>query len=132
MIYKQASRESFMESYISSDKKLQLVKKIREEHLSNQNTMRGREAFLYGKNVPYESFQQDMDISNDRGKEAPVSTFRFRMAAALVLFAAFYMLVSENRTIFGIRSSRIYEAVEEDYSSILFDFIEEIPYTLHE
>lgn len=120
-----------MESHISSDKKLQLVRKIREEHQMNRNTIRGREAFLYGKNIPYEAFQE-AGPDNIPETELPVSTFRFRMAAALLLFAAFCTLASKDRTVFGIDASQVYEAVETDYSSNLFDFIEEIPYTLHE
>lgn len=118
-----------MNSHISSDKKLQLVRKIREEHQINQNTIRGREAFLYGKNVPYESFQET-GLDNMQDMEVPVSTFRLRMAAALLLFGVFYSVFSQGKTIFGMNAAQIYEAVETDYSPILFDFMDEIPYTL--
>lgn len=120
-----------MRSPISSDKKLQLVRKIREEHKMNRDTVRGREAFLYGKNVPYESFQE-ADMDNIQDAELPASTFRLRIAAALLLFAVFYTAFSQNRTILGINTAQVYEAVETDYSPILFDFMDKIPYTLHE
>ena len=120
-----------MNSHISSEKKLQLVRKIREEHQMNRDTVRGREAFLYGRNVPYESFQ-DAGMDGMQDGELPVSTFRLRTAAALLLFAFFYTAFSQNKTIFGLDTQQVYESVETDYSPILFDFMEQIPYTLHE
>ncbi len=120
-----------MKSHVSIDKKLQLVRKIREEHQMNQNTLRGREAFLYGKNIPYESFQ-DTGLDGMQDMEAPVSTFRLRIVAALLLFGVFYSSFSQDKTVLGVSAAEIYEAVETDYSPILFDFMNEIPYTLHE
>ncbi len=120
-----------MDSHISVDKKLQLIRRIRQEHQANRNTIRGREAFLYGRNTSYESFHEPEDeIAPEL--EMPVSTFRLRAAAALLLFAFLYFASSRNETVFGIAPSRIREAVETDYSAILFDFMEDIPYTLHE
>lgn len=115
---------------VSSEKKLQLIRRIREENEMNQNTIRGREAFLYGKQMPYESFR-DSRGEGEMG-ETVISTFRLRMAAALLLFGVFYSLVSKDTTLFGIDSDQVYEAVETDYSPILFDFMNQIPYTLHE
>ena len=122
-----------MGSHISTDKKLQLIRKIRQEHQMNRNTIRGRESFLYGKSMPFESFQDmDMDMENALDMDLPVSTFRFRIAAALLLFGFFYMVSSRGESVFGIQPAKVYEAVETDYSPILFDFMENIPYTLHE
>jgi len=120
-----------MRTPISSEKKLQLIRRIRQEQQINQNTMRGREAFLYGKSNSYEPYP-DMESDEVPEAELPVSTFRLRMAAALLLFALFYMVSSRDGTIFGIGPAQVYEAVEKDYSSILFDFMDEIPYTLRE
>ena len=120
-----------MDSHISVDKKLQLISRIRQEHQTNRNTIRGREAFLYGRSIPYESFHEPEDEMIP-GAEAPVSTFRLRAAAALLLFAFLYFASSRGETVLGIAPSRIREAVETDYSAILFDFMEEIPYTLND
>ena len=120
-----------MKPSVSSEKKLQLIRRIRQEHQMNRNTIRGREAFLYGKSNSYEP-DYDMEPENIQDSQLPVSTFRLRMAAALLLFALFYMVSSREKTFFGIDTQQVYEAVEKDYSSILFDFMEEIPYTLHE
>ncbi|MCI9430228.1 MAG: hypothetical protein HFI94_08835 [Lachnospiraceae bacterium] len=120
-----------MKPSVSSEKKLQLIRRIRQEHQMNQNTIRGREAFLYGKNNLYESFS-DAESGEMPESELPISTFRLRMAAALLLFGLFYMVSSRDKSFFGIDTQQVYEAVEKDYSSILFDFMDEIPYTLHE
>ena len=116
---------------VSSEKKLQLIRRIREENEMNQNTIRGREAFLYGKQTPYVSFR-DGRGEGDAENMPAVSTFRLRITAALLLFGVFYSLVSRDAALFGIDSEQIYEAVETDYSPILFDFMNQIPYTLHE
>ena len=73
-----------MKPSVSSEKKLQLIRRIRQEHQMNQNTIRGREAFLYGKNNLYESFS-DAESGEMPESELPISTFRLRMAAALLL-----------------------------------------------
>ena len=79
----------------------------------------------------YESFS-DAESGEMPESELPISTFRLRMAAALLLFGLFYMVSSRDKSFFGIDTQQVYEAVEKDYSSILFDFMDEIPYTLHE
>lgn len=139
-----------MNRYASAEKKLQLVRQIRQEQQMNQNTVRGREAFLYGDlhgnpykalhtdansnlsgNHSYISFQE-ADANVPTLEHTMISTFRLRMAAALLLFGLFYTLEVNDREVFGIQTSMVYEAVKVDYSPILFDFIEEIPYTLQE
>lgn len=119
-----------MNQKISSEKKLQLIQRIRKEHQINQDTIQGREAFLYGKNVPYEVFTGTG--MGTEGELQPVSTFRFRAVISLFLFIAIYTAAVGGRSIFGIEMSQVYQAVETDYSANLFDFIDEIPYTLHE
>ncbi len=122
-----------MRSYLSSEKKLQLVRRIRQEHQLNRNTIRGREAFLHGRDTAYEDYQDGyLNPGTEReAGEIPVSTFRLRMAAAFLLFGIFYLAVSNERPFFGIDVSRVYEAVAADYSPVLFDFMGKIPYTLH-
>ena len=120
-----------MASSISTERKLQLIHRIRQEHQNNQSMIRGREAILYGKSLSYGALPEDGAEYFPEG-EAPVSTFRFRVVIALFLFLVFYVIASRNETILGLRTDQIQEAVAEDYSPILFDFIGEIPYTLHE
>lgn len=123
-----------MERHASAERKLQLVHKIRQEQQMNQNAVRGREAFLYGNvsgNHSYISFQEP-ELGDPAWEDTMISTFRLRAAAALLLFGLFYTFDAQDRPILGIQTSAVYEAVREDYSPILFDFIEEIPYTLQE
>lgn len=99
----------------------------------NQNTVRGREAFLYGN--AYEPSYHTAERGGMLPAEETVYSFsawKMRMTAALLLFAVFYSAFSNQESLFGISVSQIYEAVEEDYSANLFAFMNEIPYTLHE
>ena len=114
---------------VSAEKKLQLVRQIREEHQNNQNAVRGREAFLYGKSF---SALKESEMDDNMEEGLRFSTLRLRITTALFLFGIFYVFVSSKKDFLGIHVSQVYEAVETDYSPILFDFIEEIPYTLHE
>lgn len=123
-------RKTEAEHFISAEKKLQLIHQIRKEHQQNQNAVRGREAFLYG-NTPYISFQESEPKDTAR-PQIQGSGFPIRVAAAFLLFGIFYAATVKDTPVFGILPAKIYEMVEKDYSPILFDFIGEIPYTLHE
>ena len=114
---------------VSIEKKLQMIQKIRQEHQMNQNAVRGREAVLYGNK--YNIFPET-ERSENGSEGIYVSTFRLRISAALLLFILFYSVASGDKTFFGINASQVYMAIETDYSANLFDFMEEIPYTLHE
>ena len=116
---------------VSAEKKLQLIRQIRKEHQMNQNMVRGREAFLYG-NKEYIPFNEVPEVKEKAEDKISISTFRLRLSAALLLFGIFYSFVSQNKDIFGVSVSEVYAMIETDYSPILFDFMEEIPYTLHE
>ena len=116
---------------VSAQKKLQLVRQIREEHRMNQNMVRGREELLYGRKY-YEPLRESEQIMEIQDGTVPISTFRLRLAISLLLFGLLFIMQQKERTLFGMTSSQICSAVEKDDTVILFDFIDEIPYTLHE
>ena len=116
---------------VSTQKKLQLVHQIREEHRMNQNVVRGREELLYGRKY-YEPLREPEQIMELQDGTMPISTFRLRLAISLLLFGLLFIMQQKEGTLFGMTSSQICSAVEKDDTVILFDFIDEIPYTLHE
>ena len=115
---------------VSTNQKLQLVHQIREEQRMNQSTVRGREELLYGRKY-YEPLIET-EPTNAQDGTIPVSTFRLRFALSLLLFGLFFVISQNNTPIFGVMPEQIHDAIERDHTTILFDFIEEIPYTLHE
>lgn len=114
---------------ISIERKLELIQKIRQEHQMNQNTVKGREAFLYGNKYVASNDAERLETGES---DAVVSTLKLRIAMAALLFGIFYSTVSQGESFMGIDASQVYTAIETDYSANLFDFMEEIPYTLHE
>lgn len=124
---------------IPIEKKLELVQKIRKEHQMNQSAVRGREAYLYGRypvseKNSYSAFytEEDSRLEEAANRSVSFSALKIRLAAAVLLFAVFYSASSQDKSFFGMDAAQIYETVEMDYSANLFDFMDKIPYTLHE
>lgn len=118
---------------ISIERKLALVRKIRQEHQMNQNAVKGREAYLYGNRYQGQYDMSEEGRAEEMSKsEASFSTLKFRITAAAFLFGIFYTALIQNKSFMGVSISQIYQSVETDYSANLFDFMNQIPYTLHE
>lgn len=112
---------------VSADKRMQLVHMIREENKSNQLKIRNRESILYGKPFLSNAYAAEDTAEN---AEMPVSTFKLRFLLALALFIVYLLLDMGGGSILGKDTKEIYLMLEEDYQSNLFDFIENITYTL--
>ena len=122
-------RDGYNGGGISIERKLELIQKIRQEHQMNQNTVRGREAFLYGNKYAVSGDTERLEMGES---DTVVSTLKLRIAMAALLFGIFYSTVLQDGSFMGINASQVYAVIETDYSANLFDFMEEIPYTLHE
>lgn len=115
---------------ISSEQKLKLVHTIREEHKSNQMSMRNRENILFGTNLPLvetNSINEIQPVGNGVS-----SLGKIRMCIAAALFAGFVFLDITKTTVGGIDSAYVKGKIVEDFQANVFDFIETIPYTLEE
>lgn len=105
-------------SHLSLEQKMRIVQQLRERSQSDIGTMHGI---------------SDMHKSYDYEQgENTFSTFKLRAAVACVLFMAFCVMYTKGENFFGITASQIMNAVEQDYTANLFDFVDEIPYTLHD
>lgn len=121
-----------MESRISTEKKLQLARKIREEHETNRNVLRGREAILYGKGSPEPYYEiHSLEERTDAGVAEGFSTLKIRAVISAFLFLAFLVLETKGGNLFGVTAADVTKGVEMDYTANLFDFMENIPYTLN-
>lgn len=118
---------------ISVERKLELARKIRQEHQANQNIVRGRAAYLYGtQSNSLFALPEEQGMTEMSEHLYPISALKLRITAAMLLFGIFYTALVQNKSFMGVSVSQIYQAVEMDYSANLFDFMNEIPYTLHE
>ena len=105
-------------SHLSLEQKMRIVQQLRENSRNNSGLMHGI---------------SDRDgIYGEEQGEKPFSTWKLRAAIACVLFMAFCVMYTKEESFLGVTASQVINAVEEDYTANLFDFVEEIPYTLHD
>lgn len=124
-------------SEISAEKKLQVVKQIREEHAANQRLIRGRESILYGFHSPYPEYQNER-IDSETDCE-PFSfgkgnfSFKIRFAVAIILLVSAILLDKTEVTVFEYTVSDVFAYLEtditKDFQANLFDFTSDFPYT---
>ncbi len=105
-------------SHLSLEQKMRIVQQLRENSRNNTGIMHG----ISDRDRIYEEDQC----------EKPFSTWKLRAAIACVLFMAFCVMYTKGESFLGVTASQVMNAVEEDYTANLFDFVEEIPYTLHD
>lgn len=124
-------------SEISAERKLQIVKQIREEHANNQRLIRGRENILYGFHSPYPAYQNEMHQAADLDSETfPLKgnlSFRIRLVVSLILLVSVILLDKTNTDIFQYTVSDMFTYLgtdlTKDFQVNLFDFTSDIPYT---
>ncbi len=107
---------------ISADRRLELIRSVREEQARNYMTMQRRESVLYGSNLSMPAQSMDRSV-------APINAgLKLRIAIALILFLGFLILDKNHYTFLSLDSSDVITAISEEVNS--FDFMEDIPYTL--
>lgn len=112
---------------IPVEKKMQLIHMIREENKTNRLKIRNRENILYGRPLSPATYSME---ETEENAELPVSTFKLRFLLAIALFVMYVILDMGGGSIFGKNTKEIYLLLEEDYQTNIFDFIQNITYTL--
>lgn len=105
----------------TSDRRLELVRSVRQEQERNNAAMRQWESAFYGGNEAYTP-----------GLSTPMrmSGFKLRFLIALILFAAFLAMDKNNWTIWKIDAGAIYETISKNAKG--FDFGDIFTYTVDE
>ncbi|MBO5291722.1 MAG: hypothetical protein J6B10_00850 [Lachnospiraceae bacterium] len=118
---------------IPTERKLELIRRMRNESQNNRIKMSGRERILYNGS-DYVDGACDLP-GHEKATDLPdytvSGTWKFRVFAAVLLFAAFvawdngyYPMLPEN-------TGQLYHIIGEDmFSSNLFAFMADFPYTL--
>lgn len=117
-------------SDITAERRLELIRNIREENNRNRMNMRNRESILYGQNY-------DKVVTYEEEKTSTTSTTQggmlfFRILAAIILFSLFVILDYNKATWFSLNTDIICNYLKENYTLNSFDFIKEITYTLED
>ena len=100
----------------NTQRRLELMRLIREENHNNQMRIRTREEILYGKS-PDESVH--------------MSSFGLRLVIAVLLFGIYYFCRGQDISIAGITAQQIEAAVNVQETKLV-DFISQFPYILQD
>lgn len=115
-------------SDITAEKKLELIRNIREENHKNRLNLQSRESVLYGHEYCYTG-EAINEAGDGTGKRT--SHLGFRILFAIILFSLFIILDNTKGVWGGFSSVDIYGLLLENNIANSFDFIEEITYTLN-
>lgn len=106
------------------EKKMRLAQYIRAENMDNRMKIRQREKILYGTDSMPPLWEKGDAVfggeaavtgENPEGTPATESTFKIRMAAAVILFIAFLLCDVGGYKVWGYSMNDIYGLISEDY-----------------
>lgn len=103
------------------EKKMELAQYIREENMGNRMKISQREKILYGTESTVPLWEKHNENADDMQVQPTESTFKFRMAAAIMLFVAFLLCDAGNYKFFGYSMNDIYGMISEDYFQVYND-----------
>ncbi|MCH5274247.1 MAG: hypothetical protein J1E65_00305 [Lachnospiraceae bacterium] len=119
-------------SDISIEKKLELIRSIREANSRNRNSLRQQQHILYGGKYDNSIFDMDDDMTDSThpNSKRKASTLGIRALLAVILFSVYVILDYTGGEWLSLNSGKIFTYIGENYSSNAFAFIEKITYTL--
>lgn len=118
----------------NTQRRLELMRLIREENHNNQMRIRTREEILYGKSDSYggiDEYGYPLTAAEyPRADESVhMSSFGLRVVIALLLFGIYYFCRGQDISIAGITTQQIEAAVNVQETKLV-DFISQFPYKL--
>ncbi len=113
---------------ITSDRRLELLRNIREESERNRMNLRNHQNILYGNHYDNYVESEDNDMTNVSSKNNS-STFFFRTIIAIILFVLFVLWDYSGYSIWDLKSSTICTYIENNYDFNIIDFADRILYT---
>lgn len=131
---------------VTAERRLELVRYIREENNRNRMRMRTRENILYGKRKDtltdsytghyeessYEARQPLAEEGNEKPSGKVFSGLWVRTLLATVLFAVYIILDFSGGSVLSVNSDAIHAHISENYTPNVIDFMQEITYTLND
>ena len=120
----------------NTQRRLELMRLIREENHNNQMRIRTREEILYGKSDSYGGFDEYgyplTAAEYSRPDESVhMSSFGLRLVIAVLLFGIYYFCRGQDISIAGITAQQIEAAVNVQETKLV-DFISQFPYILQD
>ena len=107
-------------SDVSADRRLELIRMVREEENRNYMAVKRRSALLYG--APYSPSGENQAAS------VPRTSLKMRIVLAVILFLAFLILDQSSTGILNIDGDTVFGYINGQTN--VFDFIEKFTYTV--
>lgn len=114
-------------SDVTAERRLELIRNIREENQKNRMSMRSREHILYGKE--YEAAPM-WDTGEVPAPPAHGSTLILRIMIAAVLLSLFIIMDYLQADWLPVDMETINDSLKENYTVNIIDFMDKITYTL--
>lgn len=131
-------------SKIDTEKKLELIRSMRQTHENNLAAINKRETILYGKPISYRmGTQSDLvqnsntstDVNNPYDEDLypykkPILTFKVRTFLAICLVIGYFLFLTVTENQYSMEKAMVKTYIAKDFSNNLFAFMEDFPYTL--
>lgn len=114
-------------SDITAEKRLELIRSIREENHKNRMNMRSREQILYGRGYAETPVPQD---GEGNVLPTPHSTLMLRTIIAAVLFSLFIIMDYLQADWLPVDMNQLSGCLQENYAVDIMDFMDKITDTL--
>lgn len=114
-------------SDVTAEKRLELIRNIREENHKNRMSMKNREHILYGRE--YETAAVP-EAGERPAAPAAASTLVIRTIIAAVLLSLFIILDYLKADWIPVDMERLGDSLQENYAVNIIDFMDKITYTL--
>lgn len=122
----------FTSSEYERDKRLAVAAFLRENNSQNKERLLHIHSILSGEPLPMKEYDSETLEKNqpDNEEKAFWRSFRMRCFVAILLTAGIYIGMISGDSEITLYMNRIKAEIAADYSENLFDFIQQIPYTL--
>ncbi|HKM33667.1 MAG TPA: hypothetical protein VJY54_02875 [Lachnospiraceae bacterium] len=116
-------------SEITGERRLELLRTIREENARNRMNLKNQQSILYG--IKYDSIveSENMDTT-DLSISKSHSTIFIRILVAVILFILFVIWDYSGKSYININTASVCSYLQDNYSLNIIDFIDKITYTI--
>ena len=114
-------------SDVTAERRLELIRNIREENQKNRMRMKNREHILYGREYDTAPMQDTRELP---AAPARASTLILRTIIAAVLLSLFIIMDYMEADWLPIDMNTINDCLKENYTVNIIDFMDKITYTL--
>lgn len=115
-------------SEITGERRLELLRAIREENERNRMNLRNQQNILYG-NKYNDTIDTNHVDSTAMSTPKSISTVFIRFLIAIILFALFVIWDYSQIKIYNLDTTGVCNYIQDNYDFNIIDFIDKITYT---